>query len=48
MAQVNSLAGLYADSVIMGEREFANVPRILKAQVKKILIEKGYEHLVNE
>lgn len=43
-----SLAGLYADSVIRGERIFSQLPKVMKAPVKAILIEKGYEHLVDE
>lgn len=42
------LASLYAKSVIKGERKFSQVPKVLKSQVKEILIEEGYEHLIDE
>lgn len=48
MVQTNSLAKLYAESVIRGERTYLQVPKIFRPQVKDVLTEKGYDHLVIE
>jgi hypothetical protein len=39
---------LWAEQVIKGIKSFNDVPRLLKEQVKEILIKQGYEYLVSE
>ncbi len=42
------MAMLYAQAIINGKKTFADVPRLLKAQVKEILIDSGLADLVTE
>jgi len=42
------LAKLFAQYIIKGMEKYSDVPEVLKPQVKQILIEEGYEHLVTE
>lgn len=42
------VAKLWAQKIIQGEKTFSQVPRLLKEQVKTILIENGMEDLATE
>lgn len=42
------MAMLWAQKIMLGKKTFADVPRLLKEQVKEILIESGMEELVTE
>lgn len=42
------IAKLYAKRIIEGKKTFDKVPRLLKIEVRKILIETGHEDLVTE
>lgn len=42
------LAMLWAQKIILGKKTFAEVPRLLKDQVREILIESGKEELITE
>lgn len=42
------MANFLAMRIINDKMSYADVPKSLKEQVKEILIEKGYEHLVVE
>jgi hypothetical protein len=42
------MAMLWAQKIILGEKTFAQVPRLLKDQVREILIESGMEELIVE
>ena len=42
------IAQLYVKRIIDGKKTFDEVPRLLKIEVKKILIESGHEKLVAE
>ena len=42
------MAMLWAQQIMLGKKTFAQVPRLLKEQVKEILIDSGMEHLVTE
>lgn len=42
------MAMLWAQKIMLGKKTFADVPRLLKDQVKEILIESGMEDLVTE
>ena len=42
------MAMLYAQAIINGKKTFADVPRLLKQQVKEILIDSGLPELVTE
>ena len=39
---------LWAQQIMLGKKTYAQVPRLLKEQVKEILIDSGAEHLVTE
>ena len=39
------IAMLWANQIILGKKTFAEVPRLLKAKVKELLINAGYEEL---
>lgn len=41
------MSKLWAERVIKGVKTFNDVPRLLKEQVKEILIKEGYEYLVS-
>lgn len=42
------MAMLWANQILLGKKTYAQVPRLLKAQVKELLIDAGYEELVSE
>lgn len=42
------MAMLWVNQILLGKKTYNQVPRLLKAQVKEILIDAGYEELVNE
>lgn len=42
------MAMLWAQKIMLGKKQFADVPRLLKEQVKEILIESGLEELITE
>lgn len=42
------MAMLWAQKIILGKNTFDQVPRMLKEQVREILIESGLEELVEE
>lgn len=39
---------LWANQIMLGKKTYEQVPRLLKKQVKEILIDAGYEELVIE
>lgn len=39
------MAMLWAQQIMLGKKTFAQVPKLLKEQVKEILIDSGMEHL---
>ena len=42
------IAMLWANQIILGKKTYAEVPRLLKAKVKELLIDAGYEELIIE
>lgn len=42
------MAMLWAQKIMLGKKTFDQVPRLLKEQVKEILIESGLEDLAKE
>lgn len=42
------LAMLWAQQIILGKKTFSQVPRLLKDQVREILIDSGMEDLIIE
>lgn len=42
------MALLWAQQIMVGKKTYAEVPRLLKEQVKEILIDSGCEELVVE
>ena len=42
------MAMIWAQQIMLGKKTYAQVPRLLKDQVKEILIESGKEDLVTE
>ena len=42
------MAMLWGNQIMLGKKTYNQVPRLLKAQVKEILIDSGYEELVTE
>ena len=42
------MAMLWAQQIILGKKTFAQVPRLLKDQVREILIDSGCENLIAE
>ena len=42
------MAMLWANQILLGKKTFTQVPRLLKEQVKEILIDTGYSELVTE
>ena len=42
------MAMLWAQQIMLGKKTFAQVPRLLKEQVREILIDSGMEELVTE
>lgn len=45
---VEMMAMLWVQKIILGKKTFADVPRLLKEQVRELLIESGLEELVTE
>ena len=42
------MAMLWAQQIMLGKKTYEQVPRLLKAKVKEILIDSGCEELVTE
>lgn len=42
------MAMLWAQQIMLDKKTYAQVPRLLKAQVKEVLIDSGFEELVKE
>lgn len=42
------MAMLWAQQIMLGKKTYAQVPRLLKDQVKEILIDSGCEELITE
>lgn len=42
------MAMLWAQKIMLGKKTYDQVPRLLKEQVKEILVESGLEELVTE
>ena len=42
------MALLWCQQILLGKKTYAQVPRLLKEQVKELLIDSGMEHLVTE
>lgn len=42
------MAMLWAQQIMLGKKTYAQVPRLLKAKVKEVLIDSGCEELVQE
>ncbi|MBO7405094.1 MAG: hypothetical protein J6V24_09055 [Clostridia bacterium] len=42
------MAMLWAQQIILGKKTFSQVPKLLKDQVREILIDSGCEHLIEE
>ena len=42
------MALLWTNQILLGKKSYAQVPRLLKSQVKELLIDAGYEELVTE
>ena len=42
------MAMLWAQQIMLGKKVYTQVPRLLKEQVKEILIDSGMENLVTE
>lgn len=42
------MAMLWAQQIMLGKKTYAQVPRLLKEQVKEILIDSGMEELTME
>lgn len=42
------MAMLWAQQIMLGKKTYAQVPRLLKAKVKEILIDSGCEELAQE
>lgn len=42
------MAMLWTQQIMLGKKTYEQVPRLLKEQVKEMLIDSGYEELVTE
>ena len=42
------MAMLWAQQIMLGKKEYTQVPRLLKEQVKEILMDSGMEELITE
>ena len=42
------MAMLWTNQILLGKKTYAQVPRLLKAQVKELLIDAGFPELVTE
>lgn len=45
---MDMVAMLWANQIMLGKKTFAQVPRLLKEQVRQILIDAGCEDLIIE
>ncbi len=45
---VEMMAMLWAQQIMLGKKTYAQVPKLLKDQVKEILVDSGCEDLVTE
>lgn len=45
---VYMMAMLWAQQIMLGKKTFAQVPKLLKEQVREILIDSGMEELIQE
>lgn len=45
---IEMMAMLWAQQIMLGKKEYTQVPRLLKEQVKEVLIDSGMEELVTE
>ena len=45
---IDMIAMLWAQQIMLGKKTFAQVPRLLKDQVREILIDSGMEELIIE
>lgn len=46
--EIDMMAMLWAQQIMLGKKTYAQVPRLLKEKVKEILIDSGMEELVTE
>lgn len=46
--EIEMIAMLWTQRILNGKKTYDQVPRLLKEQVKELLIESGYEDLVTE
>lgn len=42
------IAMLWTQKIMLGKKTYDEVPRLLKEQVKELLIKEGYENLITE
>lgn len=42
------MAMLWAQQIMLGKKTYAQVPRLLREQVKELLVDSGMEELVTE
>ena len=42
------IAMLWTQKIIVGKKTYDEVPRLLKEQVRELLIKEGYENLITE
>ena len=42
------MAMLWCQQILLGKKTFAQVPKLLKAQVRELLIDSGYPELTEE
>lgn len=42
------MAMLWCQQILLGKKTFAQVPKLLKAQVRELLIDSGYPELAEE
>lgn len=42
------MAMLWVQQILLGKKTYAQVPRLLKEQVRELLIDSGYEELIVE
>ena len=45
---IEMMAMLWAQQIMLGKKTYEQVPRLLKEQVKEILVDSGMEELVKE
>ena len=46
--EVDMMAMLWAQQIMLGKKTYAQVPRLLKDKVKEVLIDSGCEDIVTE